>query len=256
MDLELKGRKVLISGASRGLGRTCAEAFLKEGAQVAIFARDPGPLEETIAALSPAGKIIGKPCDAGDFGAVTDWTNWAIDTLGGVDIVVSNASALGGIPRSKEGWDINYNVDMLSAVALFDAALEGLIASDAAAFVQMATITASEYHGFPGGGLSYGAIKASLVNYVAQLGQEYMADGIRANCVSPGPIYLKGGSWDWIEENFPDYFTKNQDQHPAKRFGKPEEVADAVTFLASNRASWITGQNITVDGGFTKRVGY
>ena len=256
MDLELEGRKVLISGASRGLGRSCAEAFLKEGADVAIFARDPASLQTTISELSAMGKILGRPCDAGDFDAVKDWTKWAMDGLGGVDIVISNASALGGISRDKDGWDHNYKVDILSAVALFEAAFDGLKAADDAAFVQMATITASEYHGFPGGGLSYGAVKAALINWVAQLSQEYLPEGIRSNCVSPGPIYLKGGSWDWIEQNMPDYYASNRDHHPAKRFGRPEEVADVVTFLASKRASWISGQNIVVDGGFTKRVAY
>ncbi len=256
MDLGLQGKSVLISGASRGLGRACAERFLSEGAQVAIFGRDAGSLEKTLTELSGAGKIVGRPCDAGDQAALADWVHWASDELGGVDVVVSNASALGGIPRSKEGWDMNYNVDLLSAVTLFDNTLDALKASDVGSFVQMSTITAVEYHGFPGGGLSYGAIKAALVNYVAQLAQEYMPDGIRANCVSPGPIFLEGGSWDWIKTNLPDYYAANRDHHPSKRFGKPEEVSSIVAFLASPQASWITGQNVVVDGGFTRRVAF
>ncbi len=256
MELGLAGKKVLITAASRGLGKACAQTFLEEGASVAICARGEESLNATIEELGAKGKIIGKPVDAGDPQAVADWSSWAQDQLGGVDVAVSNASALGGIPRSLEGWDQNYKVDLLSAVALFDSCLEGLKSSTDGAFVQMATITAVEYHGFPGGGLSYGAIKAALVNYVSQLAQEYMPDGIRANCVSPGPIFLEGGSWDWIKQNLPDYYASNRDHHPSKRFGNPEEVSRVVAFLASPSASWVTGQNVVVDGGFTRRVAY
>lgn len=256
MDLGLDGSRVLITAASKGLGRACAERFLEEGASVAICARDSATLEETVASLSSKGKIIGRRCDAGIESELKDWCRWAQDELGGVDAVVSNASALGGIPRSREGWDMNYNVDLLSAVTLFDECHDVLKTSHAGAFVQMSTITAVEYHGFPGGGLSYGAIKAALINYVSQLSQEYMAEGIRANCVSPGPIFLEGGSWDWIKSNLPDYYAANRDHHPSKRFGNAEEVANVVAFLASPASSWVTGQNVLVDGGFTRRVGF
>ncbi|MEL7028828.1 MAG: SDR family oxidoreductase [Pseudomonadota bacterium] len=256
MDLQLAGKKVLINAASRGLGRAAAEKFLEEGASVAICARSAEGVEAAVSALSPNGRIIGKACDASDGPALADWATWAMDQLGGVDVVVSNASALGGIPRSVEGWDLNYKTDVLSAVTMFDSCLDGLKASGSGAFVQIATITAVEYHGFPGGGLSYGAMKAALVNYVAQLAQEYMAEGVRANCVSPGPIFLEGGSWDWIKQNVPDYYASNRDHHPSKRFGTPEEVANIVAVLASPVSSWVTGQNVLVDGGFTRRVGY
>ena len=128
--------------------------------------------------------------------------------------------------------------------------------SDRASFIQISTITAVEYHGFPGGGLSYGSMKSALVNYVKQLAIEYAADGIRANAVSPGPIYIEGGSWDFIEQHMPDYYAANVAQHPSGRLGAPEEVARVVAFLASPAASWVTGENVMVDGGFTKRVEY
>ncbi|HZV10772.1 MAG TPA: SDR family oxidoreductase, partial [Novosphingobium sp.] len=176
--------------------------------------------------------------------------------MGGIDIVVSNASALGGIPRSRKGWDINYHVDLLSAVALFDTALPHLKASGQGAFVQMSTITAIENHAFGESGLSYGAIKAALINYTHQLSQDYMKFGIRCNCVCPGPIYVEDGSWGFLEEAMPDYYEANRAKHPAGRFGRPDEIADAVLYLASARASWITGVNLTVDGGFTRNVKY
>lgn len=275
MDLELKGQKVVVSAATRGLGRAIVEAFLKEGAIVSFCGRrargeqgNPSdqevfanPLhgdgvEEAVAALSRQGTVFGSVVDCGYFDQVTAWVEKAAQDMGGIDIVVSNASALGGIPRSKKGWDINYNVDLMSAVAMFDTALPHLKASGSGAFVQMSTITAIENHAFGEAGLSYGAIKAALINYVHQLSQDYMKFGIRANCVCPGPIYVPDGSWGFLEEAMPDYYESNRKRHPAGRFGRPDEIADAVLYLASARASWITGVNLTVDGGFTKNVKY
>ncbi|MEM8904964.1 MAG: SDR family oxidoreductase, partial [Actinomycetota bacterium] len=192
----------------------------------------------------------------GDHDRLAAWVAESAEALGGIDIVISNASALGGIPRTPEGWRKNFEVDVLSSVTLFDAAEEHLKASDAAAFVQLATITAVEYHGYPGGGLSYGAMKAALLNWISTLAQEYAADGIRANAVSPGPIYIADGSWGYIEQRLPDYYRENVEHHPSGRMGEPEEVARVAAFLASPAASWVTGQNVVVDGGFTRRVAF
>ena len=275
MDLELKGKKVVVSAATRGLGRAIVEAFLDEGAIVSFCGRrargaqsNPSdsevfanPLqgdgvEEAVAALSKRGTVFGSVVDCGYFDQVTAWVDKAARDMGGIDIVVSNASALGGIPRSRKGWDINYNVDLMSAVAMFDTALPHLKESGAGAFVQMSTITAIENHAFGEAGLSYGAIKAALINYVHQLSQDYMKFGIRANCVCPGPIFVPDGSWGFLEEAMPDYYEANRAKHPGGRFGRPDEIANAVLFLASARASWTTGVNLTVDGGFTRNVKY
>jgi NAD(P)-dependent dehydrogenase (short-subunit alcohol dehydrogenase family) len=97
-------------------------------------------------------------------------------------------------------------------------------------------------------------MNAALISFTAQVAHEFMGEGIRANCVSPGPIYIKGGSWDFLEAKMPDYFAANIAKQPAGRFGKPEEVADVVAFLASPRSSWVTGENIVIDGGYTKAV--
>jgi 3-oxoacyl-[acyl-carrier protein] reductase len=275
MDLQLKGKKVIVSAATRGVGRAIVEAFLDEGAIVSFCGRralrdEPNPsdgdvfanpmagdgVEETLAALAGRGTLYGSVVDCGYFDQVTAWVEKAAADMGGIDIVVSCASALGGIPRSRKGWDINYNVDLMSAVAMFDTALPYLKASNAAAFVQMSTITAIENHAFGESGLSYGAIKAALINYVHQLAIDYMKDGIRANCVCPGPAYVEDGSWGFLKTEMPEYYQANLDRHPAGRFGKPSEVANAVLFLASAPASWITGVNLTVDGGFTRNVKY
>jgi len=275
VDLELKGKKVVVSAATRGIGRKIVESFLDEGAIVSFCGRrarsvEANPsddsvfanalhgdgVEEAVAALSSRGEVYGSVVDCGYFEQVTAWVEKAAADMGGIDIVVSNASALGGTPRSRKGWDINYNVDLMSAVAMFDTALPHLRAAGGGAFVQMSTITAIENHAFGESGLSYGAIKAALVNYTHQLAIDYMKDGIRANCVCPGPVYIEDGSWGFLKVVMPDYYEANLARFPAGRFGRPDEVADAVLFLASARASWITGANLTVDGGFTRNVKY
>lgn len=275
MDLELAGKKVIVSAATRGIGRSIVERFLDEGATVSFCGRrarngqtnptDAGvianPLagdgvEDAVEKLRPRGTVHGSVVDCGDYDQVYRWVGEAAGRMGGVDIVVSNASALGGIPRSPKGWDINYNVDLKSAVAMWDAAYPHLKAAAPAAFVQIGTITAFENHRFVGSGFSYGAIKAALINYVHQLALEFMAEGIRCNCVSPGPTQMPGGSWDYLQREMPDYYAANLARQPSGRFGRPGEIADAVAYLASARASWITGVNLTVDGGFTRNVKY
>lgn len=275
MDLELKGKRVIVSAATRGVGRAIVEGFLREGAEVAFCGRrarrgDANPsdaqvfanpvegdgVEEAVAALSALGTVHGSVVDCGYADQVTAWVEQAAQTMGGIDIVVSNASALGGIPRNRKGWDINYNVDLMSAVAMFDTALPHFRKAGGGAFVQMSTITAIENHAFGESGLSYGAIKAALINYTHQLAIDYMPEGIRANCVCPGPTYIDDGSWGFLKDEMPEYYAANLNRHPAGRFGKPEEIANAVLFLASARASWITGVNLTVDGGFTRNVKY
>lgn len=275
MDLELKGKKVIVSAATRGIGRRIVEGFLDEGAIVSFCGRRaraqqanpsdasvyanqlPGDgVEDAVEALSARGQVYGTVVDCGYFDQVTAWVEKAAADMGGIDIVVSNASALGGTPRSRKGWDINYNVDVMSAVAMFDTALPHLKAAGGGAFVQMSTITAIENHAFGESGLSYGALKAALINYVHQLSVDYMKDGIRCNCVCPGPVRIDDGSWGFLEQELPDYYEANRARHPSGRFGRPEEIADAVLFLASARASWITGVNLTVDGGFTRNVKY
>ena len=206
--------------------------------------------------LGPNGEGIGAAVDASDHPALAAWVEESARRLGGIDVIVSNASALGGIPHTPEGWRRNFEVDVMSAVTMVDAAVPFLRQSEAGSIVQIGTITAVENHYYPGGGLSYGPMKAALVNYVSQLAKELGPEGIRVNAVSPGPIYIDGGSWDRIRQKKPDYYEANKARHPSGRFGRADEVANVVAFFASPMASWVSGQNLVVDGSFTLRIGY
>jgi len=256
VDLGLAGKKALVTGGSRGIGRAVVERLVAEGMRVAICARNAEGAELAARELGPNGEVISAAVDASDHPALAAWVEESARRLDGIDVIVSNASALGGIPHTPEGWRRNFEVDVMSAVTLVDAAIPFLRRSEAGSIVQIGTITAVENHYYPGGGLSYGPMKAALVNYVSQLAKEVGPEGIRVNAVSPGPIYIDGGSWDRIRQKKPDYYEANKARHPSGRFGRADEVANVVAFFASPMASWVSGQNLVVDGSFTLRIGY
>jgi 3-oxoacyl-[acyl-carrier protein] reductase len=253
MDLELAGKVALVTGGSRGVGRATVERLIAEGMTVAFCARNPEGVAQ--AAEEMGAQAHGTALDASDADALAAWVRNAAEQFGGIDVVVPNASALGGIPNSAEGWKRSFDLDVMAAFTLVDTALPHLRERQGA-IVQLGTITAVEYHHFPGGGLSYGAVKAALINWIAQLAKQEAPNGVRANAVSPGPIFIERGSWDKILKHMPDYYDANLARQPQGRFGTAAEVANVIAFLASPAASWITGQNVVVDGGFTQRIGY
>jgi 3-oxoacyl-[acyl-carrier protein] reductase len=255
MDLNLNGKRVILSGGSRGIGLAIAARFLEEGANVAFFARGEAGVQAALEELGSKGEFYGDSVDAADTEAVRAWVLKAAQQLGGVDIVINNTSASASIEWNDEAWRNSFNVDLMAAVTMNETALPFLEEADAAAVLQVATVTAFEHHDLsvcP----SYGAIKAATVNYSAQLAQNWGDKGIRSNSVSPGPIFIEGGAWDGIKQNYFDLYERDRLAHPSERLGSAEEVANVAVFVCSGAASWINGENVVVDGGFTKRVSF
>lgn len=254
VDLGLTGKRAIVTGGTRGIGRAIAERLLDEGASVAISARDAGGVEVAVKELSSRGTVFGEILDVADGDALTAWVATAAEQLGGLDIVVSNASAGGMGGATPEAFNQLLNVDVLGLVRLVDAALPHLQASESGAIVAISTTAAIE--NFGPGASAYNSLKAAVISYTAGLSQNLAPQGIRANCVSPGPIFVENGDWDMIKKHMTAFYDATVAGHGRGRLGDPAEVANAVAFLASPAASWISGENIVVDGGFTKRVAF
>ncbi|MCH2416541.1 MAG: SDR family oxidoreductase [Acidimicrobiales bacterium] len=247
MELGLSGKKALITGSTKGIGRAIVESLMSEGVEVAICARNAEEVEKAIEDLSGKGRIIGSAVDAGDSDSLTAWVTSSIEELGGIDAYVHNTSAKGA--KSLDAWENNFNVDLMALLHAVEAAKEQL-SDGGGSLVSIGTTAAAEHFG-PGAG-SYSAFKAAVTNRTQVLGKL----GIRSNVVSPGPIFVDGGDWDSIKERMPEFFEATEAAHPGGAMGVVSDVANVVTFLASDKASHINGVNITVDGGFSKRVDY
>ena len=251
MDLGLTGKKALVTGATKGLGRAVAETLLAEGASVAICARDAEGVEAAVSELSSQGEVCGSAVDAGDLESLTGWINSSSEQLGGIDIYVHNTS---GKPQRKlEGWINNFNIDLVSLVGGVAAAQEAL-ADGGGSLISIGTTATAEH--FASGSGSYSAFKAAVTNWTLGQAQVLGAQGIRCNVVSPGPIMVEGGDWDGIKQGMPEFYEATQKTHPQGELGLPGDVANAVAFLSSDAAKHINGVNLTVDGGFLKRVNF
>lgn len=247
MDLGLRGKRALVTGATRGIGKAIAETFAAEGCQLAICARSQGDVAAAVKALEARGvKAVGEALDVADHRALAAWVGRAAEALGGLDIAVANVSAV-AVGDAPEDWTNQFAVDVMATKTLFDAAIPWLERAEAGALVAISSISAMEARSAN----AYASLKAALHPYVKGMSRALAPKGIRANLVSPGTVYFADGYWGRIEREDPAYFATMIERNPLGRMGSPEEIARVVAFVASPAASFMTGANLVVDGGMT-----
>lgn len=246
MDLGLKGKGIIVTGASKGIGRAIALEFAREGANVAICARGAEALEATRAELAALGvKVFAASCDVGDAASLAGFLDNAHAVLGRVDVLVNNPSGF-GVMDTEEGWAASLSVDVMAAVRATWKVVPWLEAQGGGAIIHISSISGLEAS-LPGVA-AYAAAKASLISHSKSMAMELAPKNIRVNCVAPGSINFPGGFWENVKRDTPDFFNVVLSGIPFGRMGRPDEVANAVVFLASEKASWVSGAMLPVDG--------
>jgi 3-oxoacyl-[acyl-carrier protein] reductase len=246
MKIDITGKRAIVAGGSRGIGRAIALAFAEAGAGVSICARGTEALaaaREDIARYG--GTAHSAICDLSDAAAIPGYIEEAATALGGIDILVNNASGF-GTSDDEAGWAASISIDLLATVRASRAALAYLEKSDAASILNIASIS-----GFRASVRTppYGAVKAAVLEYTLTQAAALARKRIRVNCIAPGSIEFPGGTWARTKASNPDLYGRILRSIPFGRLGRPEEVAQVALFLCSPLAGWVTGQNIAVDGG-------
>ncbi|RAK18432.1 3-oxoacyl-[acyl-carrier protein] reductase [Anoxybacillus vitaminiphilus] len=249
MDLQLNGKNVLVTGGSKGIGKAIAKAFVEEEANVAIIARDLSYLKET---KKEIGNIVLYQADLTEKTERERVFRQFIHDFGSLDILINNAGGSNGssvmetdLSLFYEAMELNY----FSAVHLSQLAVREMIKKQSGSIINITSIYGRE----SGGKVTYNNAKAALISFTKALANEVAPYGIRVNGVAPGSILHPTGNWQRRLEENPEGIRKFvQEQIPAGRFGTPEEIANVVVFLASDKASWIVGATINVDGGQSK----
>ncbi len=245
MELGLEGKAAIVTGGSRGIGRATALALAAEGCHVALCARGAEALQDTAGELRERGvKVHAEVCDVSDPAALDAFLEGARAALGGSDVLVNNASGF-GISDDESSWKLGFEVDVMGSVRASWRVVPWLEEAGGGAIIHISSTAALEAPGSP----PYSAMKAALISHSKNLAITLAPKGIRVNCVAPGSIEFPGGIWDQVKRGNRAIYDAMLATIPSGRMGTAEEVANAVVFLASARASWITGAVLSVDGG-------
>jgi len=250
MDLELTGKRALVTGSTRGIGRAIAERLAEEGCALAICARDAVAVEAAAGELRARGVTVhAGAVDITDATALERFVADAGVALGGLDLLVANAGGSAGGSRLEEtdaeDWRTTLELNVVHAAVAARAAVPLMRSAGGGAMVFIASISGSR----PQPGAQYAAAKAAEIHLAVSLGRELGPDNIRVTALSPGSILFPGGGWDQRRDREPEEFAQwVRDEFPLGRLGSVEEVADVACFLLSARASWISGTNVVVDG--------
>lgn len=248
MDLGLKDKVAIVTGGSRGLGRAMAQGLVREGSRVVICAREADVLEHAAQEMrGEGGQVMAVPADMTQESDIQRLVQTTLDSFGRIDILVNNVGgALGGATPSDEDWHATIDLNLMAAVRTCRLVVPEMRRQRSGRIINISSIYGRE----SGGAQTYNASKAAIISFSKSLANQVAAEGITVNSVCPGSIQFPGGSWDRRVQQDPEGMARFVEQSiPSGRFGTAEEVASVVVFLASERASWVTGAAITVDGG-------
>ena len=246
MSFDFKQRRIVVAGGSRGIGRSIALAFAAAGADVSICARGRDTLEATRAEIAAlGGRAHAAPCDLADAAAVARYVAEAGTALGGIDVLVNNASGFGQ-GDDEAGWAAGLNVDVMAMVRASHAARPLLEKSAGGSIIHISSISGLRASTRTP---AYAAVKAAMISYTASQAALLAPARIRVNGIAPGSIEFPGGVWDQRKRAGDKLYDRVLKGIPFGRMGTPEEIAEVALFLASDHARWITGQTIVVDGG-------
>jgi NAD(P)-dependent dehydrogenase (short-subunit alcohol dehydrogenase family) len=251
MDLGLRGKKAIVTGATKGIGRAVVDLLAAEGVDIGLCARTEEEVAETVRAVKTRGvSCVGEAVNVRDGEAYKAWLTKTAEALGGCDVFIANVSAGGGMD-SEKNWVRNFEIDVLHTVRGCETLLPQFEKAGQGSVVIVGSTNAVETFAAP---MAYNAMKAALITYSKQLAQFWGKKNIRVNTVSPGPIYFEGGAWEMIKGTQAKFYESTLRSIPCGRMGTPEEIARVIVFTASPAAALITGANIIADNGFTKRV--